>query len=280
MVKICLVILAAGISSRYGGFPKQLVKIGPKNETLIEYSVDQALHSPFSQIHFIISEKTKFIQTIFGKNYHEIPVTYSMQTFDKNTQSSTNSRQSLVRKKPWGTTDAITTIKGHVTTPFIVCNGDDIYGELTFKDCFNCMEKLGGNITMGFWLGDTMPRMGKVNRGVMHIDPHGFMEDLTEKIGIEKRNLSSIVLENTITSVNFFGFQPDVIDMLVQKNNKFKTKHKDNQTIEHLMPTTVNELVQENKIKVRILMSRDKWYGITNPGDEIVVRNQLKSRIF
>jgi len=266
MVKICLVILAAGISSRFGGFPKQLAKIGPNDETLIEYSVNQALHTPFSQIHFIIGEKTQFIRDMFGEKYHNIPVTYSTQTFDKN-----------IRKKPWGTSDALTTIKGHVTTPFIICNGDDIYGELSFRDCFDGMKNYKVNVAIGFRLGSTMPKTGKVNRGVININKYSYIEDITEKLGIEKKNLSSNVLKNTIASTNFFGFQAQVIDMIVQKNNEFKRKNKNNQTIEHLLPTTINELIKENKIKVRIVMSRDKWHGITNPGDEVVVRAELSS---
>ncbi len=266
MNKICLVILAAGMSSRFGGNPKQFAKIGPNGETLIEYSVHQALKMQFSQIHFIVGEKTeKLVKKIFSSKAKSIPITYSIQTYDKS-----------IRSKPWGTADALTTIKGYVKIPFIICNGDDIYGSKTFEICYNQLV-LTKNISMGFLLKDVLPESGKVNRGIFTIDTNNNMITLNETIGIEKKNISSKILENTVCSVNFFGFQPDIIDLVIEQNNLFKEKNKNNSTIECYLPTVINNLVNDKIINIKVLISTDKWFGITNPGDEIIIAQQIKN---
>jgi len=266
MNKICLVILAAGMSSRFGGTPKQFAKIGPNGETLIEYSVNQALKMQFSQIHFIVGEKTeKLIKNLFGNKYMDILVTYSIQTYDKS-----------VRSKPWGTADALTTIKGYVNTPFIICNGDDIYGSETFKICYNQLV-LDENISMGFLLKDVLPESGKVNRGIFTIDKNNNMITLNETFGIEKKNVSPKMLETAMCSVNFFGFQTNIIDIIIDRNNLFKKKNKKNKNVECLLPTVINNLVNNKIINIKVFISNDKWYGVTNPGDEIIMSQQIKN---
>ncbi len=283
-MKVCLVIMAAGMSSRFRGYPKQLVKIGPHGETLIEYSVKQAFSIPLSQIHFIVGDKTEvFMKQIFKNNYCGVPITYSKQTYDKKK-----------RNKPWGTADALATIKGHVNGPFIICNGDDIYGELTFQQCCLHMHETADNVLMGYWLGDTLPHTGKVNRGIVSTDQFGFITDIKESYGMSRHFLSPLDLNNTVVSMNIFGFRPYIIDMVAKKVSEFKLKYKDHPTKECPLPTVIDELIKEHfmpkaviygccnynaGLAIKVLMAKGQWMGITNPGDEVIVRETILNKM-
>ena len=254
-MNISLVYLAAGMSRRFGGNPKQFVKVGLNDETLIEYSLNQALTCDFKQIHFIVGEKTEHVfKSMFKDKYKNIPVTYSLQTYDKN-----------IRSKPWGTADALTTIKGYVKNSFIVCNSDDIYGEETFHKCFTYLQENPDiNVAMGFILGDTLPENGTVNRGIFQTDKENIVTSLIENLDIQKTDFTKDELDHTLISSNFFGFNPKIIDMLYEKNIEFIKNNIDNSQIECLLPSFVNEFIKTNSITLKLLPTS------SNPKDNIV----------
>ena len=191
---VAIVFMVAGMSSSFGGKPKQMAKIGPNNETLIEYSVKQALKQNFSQLIFITNPKTEHLfKKIFGTKFMNRNVLYIEQFYDKKD-----------RLRPWGTTDAICSMIGHMNDSFIMVNGDDIYGESTFEDGFNKMLSYNNNIIGGLPVKKTMPEEGEVNRGII-------MAEDSKVIGL-KRNAKNIQnknpeLMNLLANVNFIGLQ-------------------------------------------------------------------------
>ena len=259
---VAIVFMVAGMSSRFGGKPKQLEKVGPNNETLIEISVNQALKNNFSELIFITNKNTEnlFMQ-IFGTKYNNILVKYFQQNYN-----------SLERKRPWGTTDAICILHDYLKTSFILVNGDDIYGDNTFKTGFELMSNNNINIIGVSNLLKTLPESGIVNRGIVYVNDTK-VEKLEERIGISRENKE---LLNNYANVNFIGLQPNVLSLLNNILIKFKEKNKENFIIECLLPNNISELINNGKIEMDYFIITDEILGITNPGDEIIIRNKLK----
>ena len=232
---IAIVFMVAGMSSRFGGKLKQLAKIGPNNETLIEYSVNQALTSKkIKQIIFITNTKTKHLFVdLFKSEYMNIPVAYIDQTYDRN-----------VRLRPWGSADAVSMLVNFPCDSFIICNGDDIYGEKAFSIASAKIEN--GNIFLGYKLINTLPDKGKVNRGYVKVKNEKVVE-IKEVLGIEKNNYDSELLEQ-ICNVNFIGLYPDVIKKLKKIVSEFKKINKNDPKIECFLPDCLNLLIQKGEM--------------------------------
>lgn len=259
---VAIVFMVAGMSSRFGGKPKQLEKVGPNEETLIEYSLNQALKNNFSEIIFITNINTEnFFINLFSNNYRGVPVKYVRQTYN-----------AVERKRPWGTTDAVCCLCGNITVPFILVNGDDIYGEDTFKTGFNLMSNNNINIIGIINLLETLPESGSVNRGIVNVS-NSKVINLEEKIGISRENKE---LANMYANVNFIGLQPDVLYMLNEILTEFKEINKNDEKIECLLPDNISELINKNKMEMEYFIIKNKILGITNPGDEIILKNILK----
>ena len=266
--EIALVLMVAGLSSRFGGKPKQFAIIGPNKETLIEYSLNQALKAGFTKIIFVVGNKTKSLfKEKFGNNYNNVPVFYAYQEFNEKE-----------REKPWGSLDAICSAKEIIKTPFVVCNGDDIYGENNFKTLVNhLISNKKETATIGFPIKSVIPENGKVNRGIFQIDKNNNVISLKETIGINPQNLEETkTSENDLCSMNIFALFPENLSELCLILSDFKEKNKESKTIEAYLPTAIDELIKTNKIKMKISPAQDKWYGITNPEDEEAVREILK----
>jgi NDP-sugar pyrophosphorylase family protein len=267
-----IVYMVAGLSSRFGGKIKQFAKVGPKNETLIEVSIDQAIGAGASKIIFIVGENTeKPFMEKFGRNgakYKGIPVSYARQTFD-----------SADRDKPWGTVDALVCAKGLIDGPFIVCNGDDIYGEKAFEAAFDYLKsnKLGDKcVAVGYELGKVLPPEGKTNRGIFKTDHDNFITNITEVFDIEKKKLSEKGLrEETLCSMTLFGLQGEVVWLLADKLAHFKSERAGDRKAECLLPVELSNLIKEKKIEMKLIKTDSPWFGVTNPKDEEIVRKQL-----
>lgn len=264
--EVAIVYMVAGVSSRFGGRIKQFAKVGPLGETLIEYSVNQAVKAGFSKIIFVVGNRTETpFKELFGSNYSGIPVFYTLQKYDERK-----------RNKPWGTTDSICTIKGVVDCPFVVCNGDDIYGENTFKILYNHLQESDEEATIGYKLGDAIPEEGAVKRGIFNIE-NEYIKKITETFNIVKSNLSlSGTKLSDMCSQNIFALHPKVVDLLLEVLNRFKQEHEGNRNAEALLPNDISSIIEQGKIKMKVYATPDKWMGVTNPEDEEVVREQLK----
>jgi NDP-sugar pyrophosphorylase family protein len=267
MQELALVCPVAGMSSRFGGKIKQFVRVGPRGETLIEYSLNQALPAGFTKIVFVVGEKTeKPFKEKFGTSFKGIPVFYSKQTFDPAT-----------RDKPWGTIDALCTTKGIVNCPYIFCNGDDLYGKNTFKVLADHLRNNEDNAMVGYTLLKVIPEMGKTNRAILKVDEDNFLIELAEAYDIEKQNLSAANLTgDELCSMNIFAFQPETLDMFMREINEFKKLNAGDRKKECIFANHLVLLVKTGEIKIKVYPAVDQWTGITNPEDEEQVRAQLE----
>ena len=271
MENIAIVYMVAGLSSRFGGKIKQFAEVGLQGETLMEVSLNQALPAGFTKIIFIVGEKTEIpFKEKFGDNYNGIPVYYALQKYD-----------SKIRKKPWGTMDSLCSAKELIDCPFVVCNGDDLYGKEPFNILVRHLKKKSTNATIGYKLGDVLPEEGEVNRGIFKVKSEtNIVESLKEELKISKENLYSRNLSrNNLCSMNIFAFHPEDLELLNKILIDFKEKHKNNPEIECLLPEEINKLIQAKKITMEIYPTNEKWMGITNPQDEIIVKENLRNKI-
>ena len=259
--------MVAGLSSRFGGEIKSFAQIGPNNESLLEYSLNQALPAGFNKIILIVGKQTEepFKQK-FGDNYNGIPIKYALQTFDPQT-----------RDKPFGTTDAVCSAEGILDCPFVVCNGDDLYGTKVFKTLYEHLQQKTTDATAGYKLGTVLLDKGEVNRGIFKINSQNQIISLEERFNISKENLQAQGLnEYDLCSMNIFAFQKKTLDHLCEIVGNFKKDHISDRKIECLLPQQVNNLIKDNKIIMELYPTNETWFGITRPEDVEVVQQELK----
>jgi NDP-sugar pyrophosphorylase family protein len=267
MSELALVYMVAGMSSRFLGNIKQFAIIGDNGETLIERSLKQALPAGFTKIIFIVGNKTEIpFKEKFGNNYKGIPIYYALQRYDE-----------AKRERPWGTTDALCSAKPFLDCPFVVCNGDDLYGENSFKILTEHLKKFNTCATLGFKLGTCLSEKGTVNRGIFQMKGN-IVTELKENFGIEKSNLKQKNLkEDSLCSQNIFVLQPEVVNELASILKEFKEKNKEDRKIEALLPEDISSLIKQKKIVMNLYTTPDIWMGVTNPGDEEIVREKLRN---
>lgn len=258
--------MVAGMSSRFNGKIKQFAQVGPNKETLIEFSMNQAIKAGFNEIVFIVGEKTKEpFKEKFQNSYNNIPIKYAEQSFNKD-----------LRDKPWGTVDALLSAKDVLDSSFVVCNGDDIYGEETLKILCNYLTNNKSNATIGYILENSIPQQGTVNRGIFQIKDNKVTQ-IEETFNISKDNLKERNIDpKSYCSMNIFAMQKETLDLLNEKLTDFKETNKDSRSAECLLPVEISNLIKEGKIEMDIFETTDKCLGVTNPEDEFKLRELLK----
>ena len=266
MKEMALVYMVAGMSSRFGGKIKQFAKVGLNDETLIECSLNQALPAGFSKIIFIVGNKTEQpFKEKFGDNYHGIPIFYALQKFDEEK-----------RDRPWGSVGALCAIKNIINCPFVVCNGDDLYGKESFQILADHLQNKLTNATVGYQLGDVLSKEGTVNRGIFESNYNKTINSLREVFDITKENLKEKSLsEKDLCSMNIFALQPEVVNKLDSVLQDFKEKNARDRKIECLLPEELGNLIKNNELTIYLYPTESTWMGITNPGDELKIREQL-----
>jgi len=271
-----VVFMVAGMSSRFGGNPKQFAIVGtkPRCETLIEYSVNQALEAAknicsIDKIIFITNPKTeqRFKNIFNGRSWWgcDTVFEYIQQDFDV-----------AKRSRPWGTCGAVCSLLGHVDQPFILLNGDDIYGVETFKKGYKMLLDEQNNIIGGCRMVDTMPDEGVVNRGLIETNSDNYVTSMREILKISKKENPE--LHDKLGNVNFIGLLPKTVELLSTILERFKEEHKDDPKIECLLPDNLNELIQTKQITMKAFQITNKIHGITHPGDEVILRKLLEPR--
>jgi len=267
--EIALVCMVAGLSSRFEGKIKQLTKVGPNNEPLLEVLFNQALPAGFSKIILVVSDRTgQSFRELFGYSYNGIPISYARQNFNPEK-----------RDKPWGTVDALCSAKDLINCPFVVCNGDDLYGKESFKTLVNHLREKETSATIGYPLLSVLPESGTTNRGVFKTE-NGFVKEIKETFGISRENFREMGFSGeALCNMNFFALHPKDLDYLYEELIKFKEENKGDRKIECLLPEEISDLIKEGKIEMEIFPTKSQWLGITNPGDEEEVRKSLSKTL-
>jgi NDP-sugar pyrophosphorylase family protein len=263
---LAIVYMVAGISSRFGGKIKQFAKVGPNGEILIEHSLNQALSAGFTKIIFIVGEKTENpFKEKFGEMYKQRKVFYARQSFD-----------SAFRDKPWGTAEALCSAKEVIDCPFVVCNGDDIYGEYAFKTLAEHLKNSEECAVLGYNLMEALPDTAKANRAIFKVNEEGYVLDLKEVFNILKSDLSLTKTKaDDLCSMNIYALHPGILGHLNDLVKEFKRNHGGDRKIECLLPDKVGCLIREGKARVKMYLAKEKPIGITCPEDEEVVRRKL-----
>lgn len=279
-----LVIMAAGMGSRYGGL-KQLDPIGKNGEFIIDYSIYDAIKAGFNKVVFIIKEENLelFRDTVGRRIEKNIEVSYVFQSL-KLEGIDTNLSIPANRVKPWGTAHAVLSCSEIVKEPFAVINADDYYGRESFellakflKDVDMSSQKLHFAI-VGFVLANTLTENGHVARGVCEIDNNGYLVNITERTKIQ-RNGSDIQYEedgkwttladDTTVSMNCWAFTPQIFKEIRDGFPKFLEDNKNNlEKAEYFIPFVVEDLVKAGKCDVKVVPTQSKWYGVTYKEDK------------
>lgn len=288
MMKPTLVVLAAGMGSRYGGL-KQVDGLGPNGETIIDYSVYDAIRAGFGKIVFIIrkSIEADFKAAFSNKFSDKIAVELVFQELDILPEGFICPAD---RVKPWGTGHAVWVAKDVVKEPFAVINADDFYGRHSFvqlAEAFKTVAAEGESFMVGFKLKNTLSEEGTVSRGVCSVDAKSNLVDVVEhtKIGHEdgaifnteedgsKKTLSG----DCVVSMNFWGFTPDFFVHTERIMKDFLEANSDNLKSEFYIPLIVNKLLEEKKATCKVLTTESSWFGVTYAGDKPIVMAQLKA---
>lgn len=289
-----LLVLAAGIGSRYGGL-KQLDPVGPSGEIIIDYSIYDAIRAGFGKVVFLIRKDIEepFKETIGNRYQGKIIIDYAFQEINA---IPTGFEVPVDRNKPWGTGHAILMAKEVIHEPFAVINADDFYGQSGFKllaDYFSSVpiETDGvANFAMaGFLLHNTLSEHGTVSRGVCSVDAEGFLTDVVELTKIAKRgnaaeNLAegekiTALTGNEIVSLNMWGFTPAVFAHLQSQFVEFLQEKIDVPKSEFYIPSVVDRMIKEKSARLKVLESADLWFGVTYREDKPMVVANIKKLV-
>lgn len=268
MKNIALAIMAAGMGSRFGGL-KQIEPVGPKGETLLDYSVQDAIKAGFSKIVFIIKHE---IEKDFRKSVGErieklIDVDYAFQSLD---DIPIKRDEFIGRTKPWGTGQAILCAKSVIDTPFAVINADDFYGREAFKVMGDYLKETGQYCLNGYKLYDTLSDNGTVTRGICKVED-GYLKSIEETSGIDKN--SGFPLD-TVASMNMWGLKTEIFDVLEEEFKKFLKTTADPQKEEFYIPKVMGTLAEKGE-KIRVLDANAHWLGMTYREDLPYIKAEL-----
>jgi hypothetical protein len=278
-MKPTLFLLAAGMGSRYGGL-KQLDGLGPNGETIMDYSVFDAIRAGFGKIVFVIrhSFEKDFNELIIPKYRDIVPVEIVFQETDYVPEGSTYNKE---RAKPWGTNHALMMGQSVIHEPFAVINADDFYGKESFEVLSQFLQSVENKkneyCMVGYRVGNTLSESGSVSRGVCTTDENGYLTSVVERTSIEEKSGTIVFidengLENQLTfnvpvSMNMWGFTPDYFDYSEESFKNFLATKGQDLKSEFYIPTVVNELIVDGKASCKVLDTPSKWFGVTYAAD-------------
>jgi NDP-sugar pyrophosphorylase family protein len=285
-MKPTLVILAAGMASRYGSM-KQTQSFGPSGETIMEYSIYDAIKAGFGKVIFIIREDFAevFKNIVEPKLKGRIETDYVYQKLESFTSGRAIPAE---RVKPWGTAHALLCCKGKINEPFAIINADDFYGTDGFKKAYNFLTtEVNDNCyaIIGYELKKTLSDNGSVSRGVCEVDTNGNLKDIKERTKIYRNEKGIItyedenglheVSEDASVSMNFFGFSPSVLALSEELFGNFLDKEINNPKGEFFIPLVVDDFVKSGKGNVKVIPTSAQWFGVTYKEDAPVVQASI-----
>lgn len=288
-----LVIMAAGMGSRFGGL-KQIEPVSDKGEIILDFSLYDAVMAGFKKVVFIIKEENEaaFRELIDARAGKYIDVEYAFQKLD---DLPAGYAVPEGREKPWGTGHAVLAARKVVDGPFAVINADDYYGPGAFQTMYNFLEKAEDAdkyqyCMVGFQIENTLTENGYVSRGVCQLDENSMLTDITERTKIQWQDEKIVFTENdgetweelprgTFVSMNFWGFTSSMMREMEERFPAFLDKAMVENPMkgEYFLPGVVDQLIQEGKAEVKVLKSMDRWYGVTYKEDKESVVDALQS---
>jgi UTP-glucose-1-phosphate uridylyltransferase len=288
MSKPTLLVLAAGMGSRYGGL-KQIDPVGPSGETIIDYSIYDAMRAGFGKLVFVIRKdiEQQFREIVGSRFEKRIAVEYAFQELDKLPPGHS---LPAGRTKPWGTTHAILMAKDVVKEPFAAINADDFYGQQAYQLLAKHLQAGTPDYAMvGFILRNTLSDFGSVARGVCRVDANNYLTSVVEMMKIERdgAGAKNTDAEGKVTklsgeesvSMNFWGFTPALFGQLETQFEAFLKKSGTELKSECYIPSTVNDLVVAGKAKAKVLRTNDSWFGVTYREDRPQVVESIRKLI-
>lgn len=279
-MKPTLYVLAAGMGSRYGGL-KQLDGLGPDGETIMDYSIFDAIRAGFGKVVFVIRKdfEKDFREKVLAKYEGHIPVEVVFQSIDKLPEGYTCPEE---RTKPWGPAHAVLMAAGVINEPFAVINADDFYGRDSFRviaeELRRPRSRKGDYAMVGFRVGNTMSESGGVSRGVCTADAEGHLTSVTERRGIKYDADRRIVFEdengqvqaldaNTPVSMNMWGFTPDYFDYAAREFRSFLDRDLTTPKAEQVIPDVADALIKSGEATFKVLDTDSRWFGVTYAED-------------
>lgn len=278
-MKPTLFVLAAGMGSRYGGL-KQLDGLGPNGETIMDYSIFDAIRAGFGKVVFVIrkSFEDDFRNIVLKKYKGKIETEVVFQDISDVPEGF---NYNPAREKPWGTNHAVLMGKDVIHEPFAVINADDFYGKESFQILSDFLQSVEGNensyCMIGYHVGNTLSESGTVSRGVCVVDDNGNLQNVVERTAIEEKGGAIVFVDensqevklapNTPVSMNMWGFTPDYFEYSLEGFKTFLKENGDKLKSEFYIPTVVNELIVTGKATCKVLDTPSKWFGVTYAED-------------
>lgn len=291
-MKPTLLVMAAGIGSRYGGL-KQMDRFGPSDEYLIEYAIYDAIQAGFGKAVFIIRHwfEQDFKDLITSRFEDKIDVAYAFQEMETVPEGIAIPEG---RKKPWGTGHAIWVAREVIDGPFAVINADDFYGRKSYRIIADFLRTADGNGTgknasLGFILRNTLTPHGSCARGICNVSPEGFMKGVVEHTKIEVRGRGAVSIDEAgnqtemtgdeVTSMNIWGFEPSLFGHLETYFRDFMANLSNPVKEEFYVTTAVDRLLHEGRGTVRVLPTPEAWFGVTYAADKPIVAEKLRNLV-
>ena len=289
-MKPTLFILAAGMGSRYGGL-KQLDGLGPNGETIMDYSVFDAMRAGFGKVVFVIRKdfEEDFRNVVLSKYADHVPCEVCFQGIDNLPKGFTRNPE---RTKPWGTNHAVLMAKDIIKEPFMVINADDFYGKESFEVMAKFLLDVNGQegkyCMAGYRVGNTLSEHGTVSRGVCATDKMGFLTDVVERTAIENKNGHVVYQDNgvdveipfeTPVSMNMWGFTPEYFTYAEEAFKAFLTENSQELKAEFYIPTLVNDMIKSGKATCQVLDTTAKWFGVTYADDRQMVVDKIQALV-
>ena len=293
MKKATLVIMAAGIGSRFGGGIKQLAPVGPNGEIIMDYSIYDAIEAGFRKVVFVIrKDLEKDFKEVIGNRIEKVvEVEYAYQELSDIPEEFKDKLEG--RTKPWGTGQAILCCKDVVNEPFLVINADDYYGKTAYKTAYDYLTKEheeSGKLDIsmvGFVLKNTLSENGTVTRGICKVDDDHMLTDIEETYGIARKGeiataddgKKEISLDSPV-SMNMWGLPCEFLKVLEEGFTEFLSALKPGDIkAEYLLPRIIGNMLQDGKAQVKVLESHDKWFGVTYKEDKDSVIRSIQELI-
>lgn len=290
-MKPTLFILAAGMGSRYGGL-KQLDGLGPNGETIMDYSVFDAMRAGFGKVVFVIRKdfEDDFRRVVLSKYADHVPCEVCFQGIDCLPEGFTRNPE---RTKPWGTNHAVLMAKDLIHEPFMVINADDFYGKESFEVMAKFLLDVNGEqgkyCMAGYRVGNTLSEHGTVSRGVCATDKMGFLTDVVERTAIESKDGHIVFPDengneveipfDTPVSMNMWGFTPEYFEYTEEAFKEFLKVSGQELKTEFYIPTLVNDLIKAGKATCQVLDTPAKWFGVTYADDRQMVVDKIQALV-